>query len=308
MHFDAKTKQVSALNGSGRSPSSLTLEKGLRDAHGWNLSIADCVTVPGTAAGWHDAIRKWGTWPLAHVLEPAAKLAEEGFPVSPITAFHWKEGEFKLRRTSNYHELMVRSETGYHTPAAGEIFKNPNLAKVLRGLGEHGKEWFYDGNVGDQIVNIVKQYGGVLEKSDLCQHKSNFPEPVSVSFGELDVFEIPPNGQGIVALMALNILKNLEGDYGKHSSVQHLHPLIEALRLAFADGRHFIADPDAVDIPVKDLLHLHYAKRRSSLIKPDQACADITNGSPVQSSDTVSFRKFVLYWQFESRLNISRSC
>jgi len=303
LFYDARLKKVSALNGSGRSPKAFSLDiaKSVSEI-GKDRMKADsvhCVTVPGAAAGWCDAIEKWGSMKLVDVLAPAVKLAEDGWPVAEITALQWMMQEDQLRPEGLRNALLTKDRgTGtFRAPKAGEIFRNPDLANVLRELGAGGKEAFYHGRIAEAIVDVLKTMGSSMTKEDLEEHRSTFPEPISVKYRDMEIVEVPPNGQGVAALMALNILEDAnnagEGiNPNRHipGSKEHLHLLIEAMRLSFADAKHFVADPDVVDVPVKAMLNPAYAKERRKLIDPTKATADIKRGIPAAGSDTVSFQ------------------
>jgi gamma-glutamyltranspeptidase/glutathione hydrolase len=287
LFFDAETKVVKGLNASGRSPAGLSLDY-LRDVGVAGQLLPDSpytVTVPGAAAGWVDAVERFGTMQMSEVLGPAILLGEEGFPVSPITSRAWRMGVPRLMTGPNYEELLIDG----HAPASGEVMKNPNLARTFREVAEHGKAGFYEGRVAEEIVRVLAQLGGVMTLDDLRNHYNTFPEPITTNYKGLDVFEIPPNGQGITALLALNILEEFDLDSVPHGSTKHLHTLIEAMRLAFADTRWYVADPEVVEVPVKELLSKEYADRRRSLINPWKASVDVGRGSPVAGCDTVYF-------------------
>ncbi len=307
LYYEAATRRVHALNGSGRAPAALTRERavaGLGLAAGAPVPASlpshhvNCVTVPGTAAGWADAVSRWGSQPLSRVLEPAARLAEEGFPVQPLTALQWRSGEKQLRRGPHFGELMVADGgTGGlpRAPGAGEVFRNPGMARTLRELGAGGARAFYEGRAGRAIIDVLRTLGGSMEQSDLAAHTSTFPEPISVRYGDFEVFEVGPNGQGIAALMALNVLEAMRregtGVAGMRPlGAQVLHTQIEAMRLAFADARAFVADPDCVPVPVHGMLDAAYAAQRRALIDSARARADVRAGSPQHGSDTVSFQ------------------
>ena len=286
IYYDAKSRSVRGLNGSGRAPAGLTLEY-LAD-HGVNqltVNTVHSVTVPGAAAGWADTIDRFGSTPLSDVLAPATELAEEGFPVSPITARAWDRGIPQLRNGPHSRELLIDGRA----PRAGEIMRNPNLARTFRELAEHGKAGFYEGRVAEEIVKVLGDLGGTMTLSDLKAHRSTYPDPVHTNYKGLDVWEIPPNGQGITALIALNILEETSFTGVPHSSAKHLHTLIEAVRLAFADTRWYVADPDVVHVPVEELLSKGYAAERRKLLNPERATVDAQRGSPVAGSDTVYF-------------------
>ncbi|MHA1303804.1 MAG: gamma-glutamyltransferase [Candidatus Heimdallarchaeaceae archaeon] len=287
LFWDNSKKEVKGINGSGRAPKNLTLEKlaeeGITDKLP-PLSV-HTVTVPGAAAGWVDTIEQFGTMSLKEVLSPAIELAENGFPVAPITAFFWNRGVKQLKNGPYADEMLIQGRA----PKEGEIMKNPTLAKTFRELAEHGKAGFYEGRIAESIVDLLQSMGGVMTLDDLRNHNSSFDDPISVKYRGVDIFEIPPNGQGITALIALNILEEFDFSDVKHSSVEHLHILIEAMRIAFADTRWYVADPEVVQIPIKELLSKEYAEERRKLLDPTKATIDIQKGSPFSSSDTVYF-------------------
>eukprot|EP00644_Phytophthora_capsici_P010334 jgi/Phyca11/509934/fgenesh2_kg.PHYCAscaffold_51_\ len=295
LFFDAKTKQVRGLNGSGRSPAGLTSEQALKD-FGQDTKVipsghGHAVTVPGTVAGWVDAVEAWGTLELEKILRPAIELAREGFPVSPLTAASWERGKTQLLRGPNAAELL--NEHG-EAPKAGEIFKNENLAGCLEEIVKKGKKSFYeDGRIAQAIVDMVKEKGGVMTLEDLKNHTSTFVTPISTTFQGVQVHEIPPNGQGITALLALNILTQLtkDGKLPPQGSAEFIHLQIEALRLAFADAKWFVSDMEHnANLPVKELLSEGYAKKRAALVNREKAAIDPKHGSPELSCDTVSFQ------------------
>ncbi|CAM9583466.1 unnamed protein product [Scytosiphon promiscuus] len=185
-------------------------------------------------------------------------------------------------------------------PSSGEVFRNPDMAGVLRELGSGGKEAFYAGRIGEAMVDVLQEMGGLLTADDLKDHTTAFVEPISVEFAGTRVYEVPPNGQGIAALLALNILKELgvvdgsneqqQGGKGGEEEAAYLHRLIEVLRLAFADTRWYCADMDKAEVPVKELLGKAYAAERAGLFDPARASVDVKKGSPTKSSCTVSFQ------------------
>jgi gamma-glutamyltranspeptidase/glutathione hydrolase len=287
LFFDASTKQVSALNGSGRAPAALTLERlkkeGMDELHPYH---AYTITVPGACAGWCDLIDKHGTLKMADLLAPAIRLAEEGFPVAQITSYFWKRGaERQLVLAPNGHEMTINGRA----PNAGEIFKNPGLARTFKKVAEGGKQAFYQGEIARAIAEVIKQAGGCLTTTDLASHTSTWETPISVDYSGYRVYECPPNGQGLTALIALNLLEG----YDLHSldplSSERLHLEIEALRLAFADARWYISDPQFNNIPISQLLSKEYAADRRNLINPLVASLNQKHGVPVSSSDTVYF-------------------
>jgi gamma-glutamyltranspeptidase/glutathione hydrolase len=289
LYYDARTHQVSALNGSGRAPAALTIEliksHGLSDGH----AIADpfhahTVTVPGACAGWCDLIARHGSMPLRESLAPAIRLAEDGFPVAPLTAHFWaRSAENQLRTAPGGLALTFKG----HAPRAGEVFRNPGLARTFRSVAEGGAEAFYRGEIARAIVRVLQRAGGVMTEADLAAHTSTWEEPISVPYRGHRVWECPPNGQGLAALLALNVLEGV--DLAAHAplSVDRWHWLIEALRLAFADARWYVADPRFFDIPLAGLLSAEYAAQRRVLINPNRASLNPRHGSPVTASSTV---------------------
>lgn len=287
LFFDNGSKTIYGINGSGRAPSKLSLdllkEQGIEDT--LPRFSPHTVTVPGAAAGWIDTLEKFGTMTIKEVLSPPIKLAEEGFPVSSLTARAWQYGVTQLKNGPYSEELLINGQA----PKPGQIMKNPFLANTFKALIEYGKAGFYEGRIAKAIVDLLSSLGGVMSLDDLKNHHSTFDDPIHVNYKGLEVFEIPPNGQGITALLALNILEEFNIEQMEHSSVEHLHVLIETMRIAFADTRWYVADPLLVDIPIQRLISKEYAKKRSTIFNPKRATLDTKHGSPTTSSDTVYF-------------------
>ena len=291
LHYDAATKQVTALNGSGRAPAGLTLERLRQEGFLDSPTGAELppyhpytITVPGAAAGWCDLVERFGRLPLGKVLAPAIRLAQQGFPVAPITAYFWQRGaEKQLKTAPGGQELTIAGRA----PRAGEIFRNPGLGRTLVRLAEGGKQAFYQGEIAEAIVQVVKGAGGCLDAADLANHHGTWEKPVSTTYREVRVWECPPNGQGLAALLALNILEGFDLAAFSPLSTQRLHLQIEAMRLAFADARWYIADPAFRPAPLEQLLSKEYAASRRRLIDPQRAVLDHRTGTPFTSSDTV---------------------
>lgn len=286
LYWDATEKKVTALNGSGRAPAALTLEKALAVAQNNELPPFHpyTVTVPGACAGWCDLVERHGLLSMAEILAPAIHLAEEGFPVAPLTAHFWQRGaERQLHNAPNGHEMTL----GGRAPKPGEVFRNPGLGRTLRAVAAGGKQAFYEGEIASAIVHVLAQAGGVMTRDDLSAHTSTWEVPLSVTYKGLRVYECPPNGQGITALMALNILEGFDLSNLPPLSAERLHLEIEALRLAFADARWYVADPSVADVPVAGLLSKPYAAERRALIAPQRATINPLRGAPVTSSGTV---------------------
>lgn len=286
LFYSADTKRVTALNGSGRAPAALTLERLKREGFTGELPQfhAHTVTVPGACAGWFDLIERHGSLPMAEILAPAIRLAQEGFPVGPITAHSWERGvRRQLLSAPNGHELTIDGRA----PRASELFRNPNLARTLELVAGGGREAFYQGEIAEAIVRVIREAGGCMSLDDLAAHTSTWEQPISVSYHGLRVYECPPNGQGITALIALNILEGFDLGSLALLSSERLHLIIEAMRLAFADSRWYVADPTFSDVPVAELLSKQYASARRKWIGPKRATLEPEHGTPVASSNTV---------------------
>jgi gamma-glutamyltranspeptidase/glutathione hydrolase len=285
LYYSADTKRVTALNGSGRAPAALTLEWLKKEGHAALEPFhAYTVTVPGACAGWFDLIEKHGSLSMAEILAPAIRLAEEGFPVAPITSHFWKRGaQRQLKTAPNGQELTIDGRG----PEPGEIFHNPGLARTFQAVAEGGARAFYQGGIAESIVGVLKEAGGCMTMEDLASHVSTWEEPISVDYRGYRVYECPPNGQGITALIALNLLEYFDLASLDPLSTGRMHILIEAMRLAFADSRWYVADPAFSNIPVKELLSKEYADIRRTLINKKRATVDVKRGTPVASSDTV---------------------
>jgi gamma-glutamyltranspeptidase / glutathione hydrolase len=288
LYYDVETGQVSALNGSGRAPSSLTLER--LDKEGFKDELPPfhpyTVTVPGACAGWLDLLERFGRLRLDSIFSPAIRLAEGGFPVAPLTSYFWQRGaERQLKQAPGGEELTLSGRG----PRPGEIFRNPGLARTLRMVAEGGKKAFYEGPVAEAIVRVVQESGGCLDLQDLASHTSNWVAPVSVTYRGLRIWECPPNGQGLAALLALNILEGLDLDKHPPLSAKRLHLQVEAMRLAVADARWYVADPEFNPAPLDALLSKEYAEERRKLIDPAKASLHQERGRSFSGSDTVYF-------------------
>ena len=285
LFYDAATGGITALNGSGRAPATLTLERirAIRELSPYHPYM---ITIPGACAGWCDLIERHGSLQLVDILAPAVRLAEEGFPVAPLTSYFWRRAaERQLKSALNGREMTLDGRG----PNPGELFRNPGLARTFKKVAEGGKRAFYIGEIAESIATTVQQAGGCLTLDDLAAHTSTWDEPISTTFGDLRLWECPPNGQGLAALMALNLLEGSDILSLDPLSAGRLHLEIEALRLAFADTRWYVADPAVVHVPVNELLSKEYAAERRKLIDPKRASLDQKRGVPVAGSDTVYF-------------------
>jgi len=270
------------------------------------------VTVPGAAAGWVDVVEKFGSGRVSmeQILKPAIEYGEEGFAVQEVMATYWRSSESLIRRASPNGAEMLKKDSqakdGCRAPKPGEVMKNPTLANTFRLLAKHGKKGFYEGSVAEALVKVVSDLGGKITLDDLKKHAETGSEEVdaiSLKFAgqgvsDIEVWEHPPNGQGIVALMALGMLEDLEknGHIPKfspkdHNSAEHLHAVIETLRIAFADANWWVTDPNVEKVPTQELISPQYLSERAKLFSADQANAEfISHGSPAHNhSDTVYF-------------------
>jgi gamma-glutamyltranspeptidase/glutathione hydrolase len=286
LYYDTGTGQVSALNGSGGAPSALTLDRLRKEGFHDELPPFHpyTITVPGACAGWCDLAAVHGRLPLAEALAPAIRLAEEGFPVAPVTAYFWQRAaERQLRQAAGGLEITIDGRG----PHPGEIFRNPGLARTLQRVAEGGKAAFYLGEIAEAIARTVQGAGGVLRIEDLAGHHSTWEQPIYTDYRGLRVWECPPNGQGLAALIGLNILEGYDLASLPPLSADRLHLEIEAMRLAFADTRWYVADPEYHPAPLDGLLSKDYAAEHRKLINPMRATLDQRHGTPTTSSDTV---------------------
>ena len=281
----ADSGEIRALNGSGRAPEALGLDEfQRRGLHHVPTTGMLSVTVPGTVDGWATLLDSHGSLSLREVLAPAIHYAEEGFRVTNVIARHWADCTAKLRATPDAakHYLV----DGERTPRAGELFRLPALARTLRQIAEEGRDAFYRGSIAKAIVDFSTHNDGFLSLSDLARHRSCWVNPICCDYHGYRVHECPPNGQGLAALLALNIFKGFEtGGLPLHST-ERLHLLIESMKLGFADAYAYIADQDLVDIPVDQLLSDDYAEVRRAIIRPDRAMNRTPPGHPA-GQDTV---------------------
>jgi gamma-glutamyltranspeptidase/glutathione hydrolase len=285
LYYDSQTRKVSALNGSGRAPAALSIDllrkQGLDPLPAHH---AHAVTVPGACAGWCDLIAKHGTLPLSRILAPAIRLAEEGYPVADHSAHGWAGGR-SLLKGPGAHDLLIEGRA----PRLGETFRNPSLARTLRAIASGGKDAYYKGEPGRAVVAAIRKEGGVMTAEDLYAHESTWVEPISTTYRGMRVWECPPNGQGITALLALNILEGFDLKGQDPAGPERWHLLIEAMRIAFADARWYVADPQVSKVPAAELLSKEYSAKRRALFDPKRATVDVRRGSPVAGSDTVYF-------------------
>lgn len=280
--WSEKDQKLSALNASGRSP----YDWSLKDAVALGLKEIPLFgplswSVPGCVSGWDMLLKRFGKLGLAKVLEPTIAYAREGFPVSPIIAGGWgvnpKRDPF-LAKTYAPEGKPVRF---------GDVFKNPDLARFLEVIGRDGAAAFYQGEFAERIVKFSRDNGGRFSLRDFREHTANWVEPVSSSYRGYDVWEIPPNGQGIATLQILNLLENFDLAALKPNSAEHLHLFLEAKKLAFEDRAVYYADMDFAKVPVEQLISKDYAKERAKLIDPKRAAQHVAPGRLRSGADTI---------------------
>jgi gamma-glutamyltranspeptidase/glutathione hydrolase len=285
--WDAKTKKLYGLNASGRAPKSLTLD------HFRKLGLTHIpphgplpVSVPGCVDGWFELHGKFGKLPMTEVLAPAIRYAREGFPVSDLIAYYWDRSVPVLGKYPGFLETFTVD--GRRGPSSGEVFRNPRLAATLETVAKGGREAFYKGEIARKIDAYMKANGGFLRYEDLASHHSEWVQPLSVNYRGYDVWELPPNGQGIAALQMLNILEGYDFSKIPFGSPRHVHLFTEAKKLVFEDRAKFYADPAFAKVPVAWLLSKDYAAQRRALINETRASRRLEAGHPpLKEGDTI---------------------
>jgi len=291
--YDPETDDVYGLNASGRSPQSLSydqLQEELGDTDQIPLVGALPVSVPGTVSGWEMLHERFGERSMADNLAPAIQYARDGFPLSQVIAYYWDRNiqafeyyeEQGTLTDDNWRETyLIEGEDGeMRAPREGEMFRNADLANTLELIAENGADAFYEGEIAQTIDRYMERVGGYLTAEDLADHTSDWVEPESVTYRGVEVFELPPNGQGIAALQMLQILEAYDiADMG-HNSTDYLHVQTEAKKLVFEDRARFYADMDFADIPIEELLSEEYAAERRSLIEMDGVLSEPSHGDP----------------------------
>lgn len=276
--WDAKTKKLYGLNGSGRSPYELKLQYFKENGYKKIPSLGPLsVSVPGCVDGWFELNKKFGKLTMKEILAPAVKYARNGFPLSEVIAYYWQGNARSLQKYPGFSEIFM---PGGKTPAKGEIFKNPCLANTLEQIGNEGRDVFYKGEIARKMVEYLKEQGGFFTMKDFEDHTSEWVEPVSTNYRGYDVWELPPNGQGIAVLQMLNILENYDIPKMGFGSPEYMHLFIEAKKLAFEDRAKFYADPDFNKLPTSELISKEYGKKRAALIDPNRAARSYPAGFP----------------------------
>jgi len=283
--YDNTTNTVHGLNASGWSPDGtsidflLSLGMNAMPQHGIH-----CVTVPGAVAGWTALHSRFGRVAFDTLLQPAIAHADEGFPVSEIVALEWRGCASILASDASAAALYLPKG---RAPEAGQIFRNPDLARALRAVAREGRHGFYAGEIGARILEASAERGGRFSPADLAEYEAEWVVPLTTTYRGWDVFEIPPNSQGVAALVMLNILEAFP--IGSHGcgTADTIHVLIEAKKLAYADMRRHVGDPKFSKIPLEEMLSKTYARKRARLIEPERAARDVSPGTlPVHAGDT----------------------
>ncbi|RLA01722.1 MAG: gamma-glutamyltransferase, partial [Gammaproteobacteria bacterium] len=288
--WDAKSQQLYGINGSGRSPLGLSfkqLQTELKNQNRTDIPPYGMlpISVPGTVDAWFSLHDRFGKLPIDKILAPAIDYANNGFPVSEVIAYYWDLSI--ASRAKQPGDFLKTFTNNGKAPKKGEIFKNPDLANTLQLLADKGMDAFYQGEISDKIDAFMKNNGGYLRKEDFKQHKSQWVEPESVNYRGYDIWELPPNGQGIAALQMLNILEQYDLKSMGHNSVEALHLMVEAKKLVFEDRAKLYVDPDFANIPMKQLLSKSYAKQRAQLIGSKAAQRVEAGAKILEKGDTI---------------------
>jgi len=283
--WDAKTQKLYGLNASGPAPKSLTIEYFKKNNMKEIPSFGPLpVSVPGCVDGWFELHSRFGKLTMEQILSPAIEYAEKGFPVTELIAYYWDR---TIKNFGNKYPNVLETYTidGNNAPKKGDIFKNPYLAATYRKIAKNGRDAFYKGEIAKTISEFMKQQGGFLSFEDLADFKSEWVEPVSTNYRGYDVWELPPNGQGIAALQMLNILEHYDFSKIAFGSPEHIHYFIEAKKLAFEDRAKYYADMNFAKVPVSELISKEYAKERQKLINDNRAQSfsggKISNGGTI---------------------------
>jgi gamma-glutamyltranspeptidase / glutathione hydrolase len=282
LYHEAKSGKLHGLNGSGRAPAKATPEEYRRRGH---TQVPErgllSVTVPGAVDAWQTAVERFGTRPLGDLLRPAIGFADEGYAVTPVVAWAWKRMEGLLAKTPSSARVFL---VGGKTLPAGSRHRQPDLARSLGLIAKDGRKAFYEGPIAKGIADYMRANGGLIEEADLAAHRSEWVEPISTEYRGLRMFEIPPNGQGITALMTLNVLEHTRIGELKHLSPDYIHTFAEAFKLSLAERDTWVADMQHADVPVGRMLDKDFARRQSGRIDAAHALAHPVptglNGAP----------------------------
>lgn len=284
--WDAENKELVGLNASGRAPQLMTMDYFKKNGIETIPPFGPLpISVPGAVDGWFELHERFGRLSMQELLAPSIAYANNGFPVSEVIAYYLKGNERRIAEYPGFAETFMPNG---HTPEKGEVFKNPRLGKTYATIASDGRDAFYKGTIARTIDAFMKEQGGLLRYEDLAAHKSEWITPVSTNYRGWDVYELPPNGQGIAALQILNILEGFDIKSMGFGSAEYLHTLVEAKKLAFEDRAKYYADMDFVDVPVEQLLSKDYADARRKLIDPKKASMSLPAGdSKLLDGDTI---------------------
>ncbi len=284
--WDAEKEELVGLNASGRAPKAMTLEYFQKNGIDKIPPFGPLpVSVPGTVDGWFELHGRYGRLSMQQILAPAIAYARDGFPVSEVIAYYMQSNAARIGEFPGFKETYMPNG---HMPGKGEVFKNPRLATTYEALAEKGRDEFYKGDIARRIDAYMAEQGGLLNYDDLAAHHSEWVTPVSTNYRGWDVYELPPNGQGIAALQILNILEGYDIAAMGFGSAEYLHTLTEAKKLAFADRAKFYADMDFVDVPVTNLISKDYAAARRGSINPNKASMQVPAGdAKLDDGDTI---------------------
>lgn len=278
IHWDAKTGKVSAINASGWAPKALTID--MIRAAGHQAMPQDgilAVTVPGAVDGWAKLHKRFGKLPWRDLFQPAMYFAEHGFPVTELISATWKNEEAKLARNENAAAVFLRDG---RSPAVGEIFRNPQLAAAYRALAQEGPSAFYRGTIAKSILRASDRLKGPLSAEDLAAFESEWVEPLSTDYRGWKIYELPPQGQGIAAIVMLNLFSQFALPTYDPRGVAELHVQMEAQKLAYADLRRYIGDPRVGKVPASGMISVDYARERAKSIDPNRAACEVRPGNP----------------------------
>jgi len=286
IYWDNKSGKLYGLNGSGRSPYAINRdvfkEKGLDEIP---IDGPLAWSVPGCVDGWEMLRERFGTLSMKKLLADSIRYAEEGFPVSEIIGRSWAGSQAALSRWPDSARTYL---PGGKPPAIGQVFSNPDLAWSYRQIADDGARAFYQGKIAERIVEFSQANGGYFSLKDFSDHEGNWIDPVSTNYRGYDVWELPPNGQGIAALEMLNVLEHHDIASLGHNSAEHIHLFVEAKKLAFADRARFYADPDFGRLPTTELISKAYGKKQNARINLQKAATDVAAGDPkLEQGDTI---------------------
>lgn len=284
--WDAGKAQLSGLNASGRSPKSLSLEH-FREQQLSSVPYLGplSVSVPGAVDGWFELHSRFGSLPMTDILAPAIAYAEEGFPVSEVIAAVWSRNADSRGEFPGFKETFLPNG---RAPETGEMFSNPRLADTYRKIADGGRDAFYQGEIARKIDSYMTEHGGFLRYDDLASHRSEWVTPVSTNYRGYDVFELPPNTQGIAALQLLNILEGYDLAAMRFGSAEYIHTFVEAKKIVYEDRAKFYADMDFATVPVETLVSKKYADQRRQLIDPARAGNNFAAGdAAIENGDTI---------------------